>query len=173
MSHGKQSRVVLAFESVVAVLLVAFVGWSFRGTLKDMDPGSLPLRVRPELLVAAGVLYLLAHLCWSTFWVRLLHYEGVRVSWYVGLRTYYISQIGKYVPGKFLVPFMRMGMLRPHGGHPFPVGVTAVYETLSSMAAGRSSPCCSCRHWAFCRRKCRGGQRSCSRWPPCRSGWEC
>jgi uncharacterized membrane protein YbhN (UPF0104 family) len=82
------------------------------------------------------LLYLLAHLCWSTFWVRLLHFEGVRVSWFVGLRTYYISQFGKYVPGKFLVPLMRVGMLRPHGGHPIPVAVTAVYETLTSMSAG-------------------------------------
>jgi hypothetical protein len=136
MSSGKRSRLVLVVETAVAVLLLAAVGWSFRGTLQGLEPGSLPLRVRVELLVPAGVLYLLAHLCWSAFWVRLLHYEGVRVSWYVGLRTYYISQFGKYIPGKIAVPVMRMAMLKPHGGHPVPVAVTAVYETLTSMAAG-------------------------------------
>lgn len=136
MSTGKRRKLWLALETAVAVVIVAAVAWNFRNTLKGIEPGSLPIRVRVELLIPAGVLYLLAHLCWSAFWVRLLHYEGVRVSWWVGLRTYYISQFGKYVPGKLLVPLLRMRMLRPHGGHPVPVAVTAVYETLTSMSAG-------------------------------------
>lgn len=126
----------LAIETAVALVIVVAVAWNFRNTLEGIEPGTLPIRVRPELLLPAGALYLLAHLCWSAFWVRLLHYEGVRVSWWVGLRTYYISQFGKYVPGKVLVPLLRMRMLRPHGGHPVPVAVTAVYETLTSMSAG-------------------------------------
>lgn len=126
----------LAAETAVAVVIIAAVGSHFWNTLRDLDPTALELRVRPELLLAAGALYLLAHLCWSTFWVRLLYHEGVRVSWFVGLRTYYISQFGKYVPGKVMVLLMRVAMLRPHGGHPIPVAVTATYETLTSMAAG-------------------------------------
>lgn len=136
MTHGTRRRWVLAVEVALALVIVTAVSWHFRGILKGINPAQLPIRLRFEYLVPAGLLYLLAHLCWSTFWVRLLHYEEVKVSWYVGLRTYYISQFGKYVPGKFLVPLMRMAMLRPHGGHPVPVGVTAVYETLTSMAAG-------------------------------------
>ena len=137
MSHGvPRKKWVLAVEGALAVILVVAVGWHFRNILKGIDPSELPLRLRPELLVPAGLLYLLAHLCWAAFWVRLLHFEGVPVSWGVGLRTYYVSQFGKYVPGKVLVPLMRIGMLRPHGGHPVPVGVTAVYETLTSMSAG-------------------------------------
>lgn len=136
MSKGKRRKLWLAIETVVALVIVTAVAWSFHNTLKGIEPGSLPVRVRAEYLVPAGALYLLAHLCWSSFWVRLLHFEGARVSWWVGLRTYYISQVGKYVPGKVLVPLMRMAMLRPHGAHPVPVGVTAVYETLVSMSAG-------------------------------------
>jgi glycosyltransferase 2 family protein len=136
MSQGKRRKWVLAVEIALAVIIVVAVGLHFRNLLKGIDPAQLPLRLRVEYLIPAGLLYLLAHLCWSTFWVRLLHFEGVKVSWYVGLRTYYISQFGKYVPGKVLVPLMRMGMLRKHGAHPVPVGVTAVYETLTSMAAG-------------------------------------
>lgn len=136
MTHGTRRKWVLAVEVALAMVIVTAVSWHFRGILKGIDPAQLPIRLRFEYLVPAGLLYLLAHLCWSSFWVRLLHYEGVKVSWYVGLRTYYISQFGKYVPGKFLVPLMRMAMLRQHGAHPVPVGVTAVYETLTSMAAG-------------------------------------
>jgi glycosyltransferase 2 family protein len=136
MSHGTRKKWVLIVEIVVAAVIVAAVGWNFRNILKGIDPSELPLQPRVELLIPAGLLYLLAHLCWASFWVRLLHFEGVRVSWFVGLRTYYISQFGKYIPGKVWVPLMRIGMLRPHGGHPIPVAVTAVYETLTSMSAG-------------------------------------
>lgn len=136
MSQGKRKKWVLAVEFALAAVIVAAVGWNCRNILLGIDTEQVPLRLRWELLVPAALLYLLAHLCWSTFWVRLLHWEGERVSWFVGLRTYYISQFGKYVPGKFLVPLMRIGMLRHQGGHPVPVAVTAVYETLTSMAAG-------------------------------------
>ncbi|MBN9123040.1 MAG: flippase-like domain-containing protein [Planctomycetes bacterium] len=136
MSQSNRRKWVWAVEMAVAVILVVAVGAHFRKLLGDIDPAQLPLRFRVGFLVPAGLLYLLAHLCWSTFWVRLLHWEGVKVSWYVGLRSYYISQFGKYIPGKIAVPAMRMMMLRPHGCHPVPVGVTAVYETLTSMAAG-------------------------------------
>ena len=136
MSQGKRRKWVLLVEITVAVILMGAVGAHFRNLLTGIDPAQLPLRLRLEFLIPAGVLYLLAHLCWATFWVRLLHWEGVRVSWFIGLRTYYVSQFGKYIPGKVWVPAMRMGMLRPHGAHPVPVGVTAVYETLTSMAAG-------------------------------------
>jgi glycosyltransferase 2 family protein len=136
MSHSTRRKWVLAIEVAIAVIIVAAVGAHFRKLLQGIDPAELPLRLRFEFLVPAALLYLLAHLCWSTFWVRLLHWEGVKVSWYVGLRTYYVSQFGKYIPGKIAVPAMRMAMLRPHGAHWVPVGVTAVYETLTSMAAG-------------------------------------
>jgi glycosyltransferase 2 family protein len=137
MSQRKpRKKWVLAVEIALAAGIVAAVGLHFRNTLKGIDPAQLPLQLRVELLVPAALLYLLAHLCWSTFWVRLLHFEGVKVSWFVGLRTYYISQFGKYIPGKVAVPAMRMGMLHRHGAHWVPVGVTAVYETLTSMAAG-------------------------------------
>ncbi|AMV25895.1 hypothetical protein VT84_15965 [Gemmata sp. SH-PL17] len=136
MSNGKHRKIRLAIETVVAIVIVIAVGWSFHNTLKGIEPGTLPIRVRVELLIPAGVLYLLAHLCWSTFWVRLLHSQGVRVSWWVGLRAYYISQFGKYIPGKVAVLVMRVAMLRHQGAHPIPVAVTATYETLTSMAAG-------------------------------------
>ncbi|MBY0456512.1 MAG: flippase-like domain-containing protein [Gemmataceae bacterium] len=136
MSPDQRKRLWLAAETVVAVVVVAAVAWSFRNTLKDIDPGALPVRVRAELLIPAGVLYLLAHLCWAAFWVRLLRSQGASVPWAVGLRAYYVSQFGKYIPGKVAVPTMRVMMLRHHGAHPIPVAVTATYETLTSMSAG-------------------------------------
>jgi glycosyltransferase 2 family protein len=136
MSPHTRRILVRSAEFAAAIIIVVAVGTHFRNVLKGINPAQLPLQLRVGYLIPAGLLYLLAHLCWSTFWVRLLHWEGLKVSWYVGLRTYYVSQFGKYIPGKIAVPAMRMAMLRPHGAHWVPVGVTAVYETLTSMAAG-------------------------------------
>ena len=50
---------------------------------------------------------------------------------------YFVSQFGKYVPGKAWVILLRVGMLRHDvRAHPIPVAVTATYETLTSMATG-------------------------------------
>jgi uncharacterized membrane protein YbhN (UPF0104 family) len=129
-----RQRWVLAIEVALALAILVGVVTYFAKILKQMPP--VPFAPRAELLILSGALYLLAHLCWSTFWVRLLHWEGVHVPWGIGLRTYYISQFGKYIPGKVAVLFMRVGMLRHRGGDPIAVAVTATYETLTSMSAG-------------------------------------
>jgi uncharacterized membrane protein YbhN (UPF0104 family) len=134
MSHPNRTRLAIAAETVLAIGIVAGVVWYFVTVLRRMPP--VAFEVRAGYLVAAGVSYLLAHFCWATFWVRLLHGQHLRVPWGIGLRTYYISQFGKYIPGKFAVLVMRMEMLRRFHAHRVPVGVTAVYETLTSMAAG-------------------------------------
>jgi hypothetical protein len=134
MPHGERRMWIAPVRNALAAVIVVAVGLNFHALLRGIDFGSLALRI--DLLVPAAVSYLLAHLCWSTFWVRLLHHQGVRVSWYVGLRAYYVSQFGKYIPGKVFVVLMRVAMLRPFGAHPIPVAVTATYETLTSMATG-------------------------------------
>jgi len=126
----------LALRTAVAVVIAVLVGVHFQNKLREVDAAQLPIRVQPELLALSGLLYLMAHLCWSTFWVRLLHRQGVPVPWWIGLRAYYLSQFGKYVPGKVAVLGMRVVMLHPHGGRALSVAVTATYETLSSMSAG-------------------------------------
>jgi uncharacterized membrane protein YbhN (UPF0104 family) len=135
MSRNRK-RVWLALKTAVALAILLAVGRNFVVTLSKPELAAFPFQLRFEFLVPAGLLYLLAHCCWGSFWVRLLHSQGVHVSWYTGLRAYFVSQFGKYVPGKAWVILMRIGMLRSVGGRPLTVAVTATYETLSSMAAG-------------------------------------
>jgi glycosyltransferase 2 family protein len=134
-THGK--RIWLALKTALAVAIVFFVAYQFYQILNRSDFDAIPFTLRFELLVPAALLYLLAHCCWATFWMRLMHGQGIRVSWYVGMRAYFVSQFGKYVPGKVWVILIRMDMLRHEAhAHPLPVAVTATFETLSSMAAG-------------------------------------
>jgi hypothetical protein len=136
MSSETRHRLWFAAKTALALAVVAGVARYFHTILTHADFDPRQLRVRLDLLVPAGALYLLAHCCWATFWVRLLHNQGVAVSWGLGLRAYFVSQLGKYVPGKAWVILLRVGILRHYGGHPLPVAVTATYEALCSMAAG-------------------------------------
>jgi hypothetical protein len=129
-------RVLLALKSVLAVVIIAAVGWQFAKLLRSPELWERDFAVRAEYLVPAGLLYLAAHTIWGTFFFQLLRSQGAEVSWLTGVRTYFVSQFGKYVPGKALVIVLRVVMLRRHGVSAAVVAVTATYETLTNMAAG-------------------------------------
>jgi uncharacterized membrane protein YbhN (UPF0104 family) len=125
-----------AVKLALAAAVVVGVAVYFARILANPALAGFRFTLRPEYLLPAGVLYLAAHTCWATFWVRLLRYEGVAVTWFAGIRAYFVSQIGKYIPGKVWVIGIRVGMLGTSGRSRLAVGVTATYETLTSMAAG-------------------------------------
>lgn len=128
---------VRGWKPALALLIVVLVARHFVRILSRPELDPYPFALRIEYLVPAGLLYLGAHTCWAWFWVRLMHSQGMQVRFYDGLRAYFVSQFGKYIPGKAWVYFIRMGMLRSTpGATPMVVGVTATYETLSSMGAG-------------------------------------
>lgn len=136
MSLSRQ-RLWLVLKTALAMVIIAGVARHFARILGRPELDPYPFALRVEYLVPAGLLYLLAHCLWAWFWVRLLRYEGVRVSFPLGARAYFVSQFGKYVPGKAWVILIRVAMLKSAvGARPLAVGVTATYETLSSMAAG-------------------------------------
>jgi glycosyltransferase 2 family protein len=135
MSLSRKS-VLLAVKTAAAVVLIAAVGRHFARLLDRPELREHPLTLRPEYLIPAGILYLGAHTLWGTFWVQLLRSQGANLPWLTGIRAYFVSQFGKYVPGKVWVLALRVGMLRPLGLSPGVVAVTGTYETLTSMGAG-------------------------------------
>src|SRR5687768_14219276 len=93
-------------------LVVALaVGWYFYDKLSRPELWREAFRLRVEWLVPAALLYLVAHALWARFFVTLLRNQGATVSVSTGLRAYFISQFGKYVPGKVWVIVLRMGIL--------------------------------------------------------------
>ncbi len=121
---------------VVALAIVSAVSWTFAGLLDSPALKARTFHARYSYLVPAGLLYLLCHTLWGTFWVQLLRGQGVRITWFAGVRVYFVSQFGKYVPGKAWVILLRVAMLRGRGIPPSVVAVTGAYETLTNMAAG-------------------------------------
>ena len=131
-----RKRLWFVLKVVAAVAIVVGVGRQFARTLDNPELAVRSFALRVEFLLPAGLLYLLAHGCWATFWVRLLHSQGVRVPLHHGLRAYYVSQLGKYIPGKVWVIGIRMAMIGSSPRSRLAVGVTATYETLTSMGTG-------------------------------------
>lgn len=123
-------------KSLLAIGIIVLVARQFVLVLQRDDLQKHPLTLRWEWLIPAGLLYLGAHTFWGTFWVRLLRNQGLPIGFGVGLRAYFVSQFGKYIPGKVAVIVMRTEMLKAFGCSRVPVAVTAVYETLTSMGAG-------------------------------------
>lgn len=131
------SRKWLIAQAVLAVAILAAVGRHFWKLLDDPSVQTFSFGDRGWQLLPAGLLYLAAHTLWGTYWWELLRYQGVRVSWFGGVRAYFVSQFGKYVPGKVWVILLRVGLLRDTPGATNRlVALTGVYETLVNMAAG-------------------------------------
>lgn len=135
MSHYRKP-ILIALKTVVAAVVIVAVAWHFERLLRHPDVWKYIQNARFGYLIPAGLLYLATHTIWGTFWVQLLRSQGANVPWFVGIRAYFVSQFGKYVPGKAWVLVMRVALLRHHGLSATVIAVTATYETLTSMSAG-------------------------------------
>lgn len=124
------------WQIVLPVLIFGAVGWYFYDKLRQPELWSGAIHVRAEWLVPSAILYVMAQALWGVFSVILLRDQGGRVGWSAGMRAYFISQFGKYVPGKVWVIILRMRLLGNIGISRATVGITATYESITAMAAG-------------------------------------
>jgi hypothetical protein len=132
----------LVVKTFLAAVVVAAVGWQFAKLLRNPALQEHEFTLRWEYLIPAGLLYLGCHCVWGTFWVQLLWNQGVNISWSLGMRAYFVSQLAKYIPGKAWVILWRVALLRKHNAGTAIVAVTATYETLTSMATGAMLAVC-------------------------------
>jgi hypothetical protein len=119
---------------LLAVAILGAVGWQFYTDLRR--PELYELTWRPGWLALSAVLYLLflSTSCW--YWRRLLQHFGAGPPPVVAARAYFVSQLGKYVPGKAWALLLRGALVR---GPNLRLGLailTSFYEVLTTMAAG-------------------------------------
>jgi hypothetical protein len=119
---------------VLAVAIVLGVGWQFARLLAQPELWERPWRLRFDWLAICVGCYVFGLACWGAFWLRLLHRVGRRPPAGAAFRAYYLSHLGKYVPGKAWAILMRTAFLP--GVRPGVAALTAAYETLTTMAAG-------------------------------------
>jgi uncharacterized membrane protein YbhN (UPF0104 family) len=119
---------------MLAAALLFFVGRQF---YKDLTRNELQnLAWRPAWLALSAACYLLFLGTSAWFWRRLLHRFGHALPFLAAFRAYYVSQLGKYVPGKAIALFLRGVAVRPHGVPLSLAVLTSFYEVLTTMAAG-------------------------------------
>lgn len=89
-------------------------------------------------LAVSALAYFAATLPSGLFYHRALWAMGQRPTRYEAVRAFTIGHLGKYVPGKALVPVLRAGLVRGPRVDTT-VAATAVFvETLTTMAVGAS-----------------------------------
>lgn len=118
---------------LLAIVLAAVVrqGWKLG---QQVDWAHITLR--PGWLILSTLLYVAGWLPAVWFWRELLREVAPPVSWFEVSKAYFCGHLGKYIPGKAGVIFIRAGMLQAQRVPLVPGALSAGYETLASMAAG-------------------------------------
>ncbi|NLN76091.1 MAG: hypothetical protein GX139_07245 [Armatimonadetes bacterium] len=105
-----------------------------KGALEEADFSTVTLS--PCYLVISGILYLVGMAFFGSFWRIVVADMGGKMDRAEALRAYLISQLGKYVPGKALVPMMRCALVDRSRSSVSITALSSVYETLAMMAVG-------------------------------------
>jgi glycosyltransferase 2 family protein len=124
----------LVFKLLAGLAVLAAVGWQFARDLQSEHLQSL--HIRPAWLVLSGLCYAGGMLFSALFWWRLLRVFGQRPTLAATVRAHYVSQLGKYLPGKAWTLMMRGTLI---SGPDVKLGVAliaTIYEVLTSMASG-------------------------------------
>lgn len=125
----------LRFSQLLVVLLVFwFVRKTLQESWQELQEGHWELRW--GWLALSGGVYLAGLLGPAIFWHQLLHRLGQNPRWTQSLPAYYISHLGKYVPGKAMVIVLRTGLIAGQEVYLGSAAVATFIETLTMMAVG-------------------------------------
>lgn len=135
--------------ALAKLLVVALLCWFiYRAFIEgNQTLGAHSWHVEPAWLVLSGALYLLGILPSAIFWHRVLIHTGQQVKLGEAVRAYYVSQLGKYVPGKWMVILLRRMLLRTSGLENTVVAASVFFETFTVMAAGSAVAALSLLIW--------------------------
>lgn len=131
-----RKRFHLVLRWTLAVVIVGAVASHFVQLLNRSELWDHPPSFDPLWVVGIVVGYVIGFMFWGGFWLMLLRTAQGYVPIRSAVRAYFISQLGKYVPGKALAIVLRVLIVRRAGVHSATAALTAVYETLTVMASG-------------------------------------
>ncbi|MBQ1277428.1 MAG: flippase-like domain-containing protein, partial [Thermoguttaceae bacterium] len=118
-------------------LFALVVAWIANRLAKDWTEISrYDWRPRPGWLLASGLFYLAAYLPSAYFWRLSIRWLGGAPGVFSAFKAFYVSQLGKYVPGKALVVVVRSALVASDKTKASVAAVCVFYETLTTMATG-------------------------------------
>ncbi|MDW8223724.1 MAG: lysylphosphatidylglycerol synthase domain-containing protein [Gemmatales bacterium] len=124
----------LIIKWLITSLVVGFVAWEFMRQWSRLPEDAW--RIEMKWLVVSGLIYIVAFLPSFGYWTWCLRRLGQPTPFGAILRAYFVGHLGKYVPGKALVPVLRAALLQSVRVHPAAAVLAVVCETLTCMAAG-------------------------------------
>lgn len=143
------------FAAVKLLLFALVVAWIASRLSKDWTEISrYDWRPRGGWLVASGLFYLAAYLPTAFFWRLSLRWLGGAPDVFSALKAFYVSQLGKYVPGKALVVVIRSALVANEKTKASVAAICVFYETLTMMATGALLSAlivavCFREHWLY------------------------
>ncbi len=129
-----------ALSLLVVLVLIYFLRNTLLGAWEqfrrlESDAG-VRLDFRWGWCLGAGAIYVLGVLPAGWFWYRVLRDLGQQTTLGRALRAYIIGHLGKYVPGKLWVVFLRVGLVAGPEVQPSMAAAAVFIETLTMMAVG-------------------------------------
>lgn len=121
---------------LLGVVVLVAVSRHISKTWHELATHHERLRIASGPVALAVPLYLVGLGLFGCFYTRILTNSPTPIPLVPAVRAYYISHLGKYVPGKALVVVMRAGFSAPYGARPATAAFATLYETLVMMAAG-------------------------------------
>ncbi|MBQ7110966.1 MAG: flippase-like domain-containing protein [Thermoguttaceae bacterium] len=119
------------------LLFALIVAWIADRLAKDWTEISrYDWRPRPGWLLASGLFYLAAYVPSAFFWRLSIRWLGGAPGVFSAFKAFYVSQLGKYVPGKALVVVIRSALVANANTKASVAAVCVFYETLTMMATG-------------------------------------
>ncbi|MHC5538337.1 lysylphosphatidylglycerol synthase domain-containing protein [Singulisphaera rosea] len=129
-------RTKFALKTLVGLVVLFAVGRHVVQTWTKLHEHGGAIRVEPIWLGLGLISYLVGLSAYGFYFHRVLAESPTPVGVFAALRSYLISHLGKYVPGKAMVVVMRVGLVVPHGARAATATFATLYETLVMMAAG-------------------------------------
>ena len=121
----------------IVTLIIVFIVRAVRQGQAEFAAANISLStIRYPWLLVASAGYLLGMLPMSLNWHRMLIAMQQPVPLLTAMRAHYISQLGKYVPGKACVVAIRLGLLSKFGLHTPTTIVSMMAEVLAMMSVG-------------------------------------
>jgi glycosyltransferase 2 family protein len=119
---------------VCAGILLYAAGRQIVAELKKLDGTKLKLDL--SLLFLGATLYVTALACFAVYWRQAALQMGGCLGRVDAQRAYFASQLGKYIPGKAWVVFIRCALTDTKATPASVIIASTFYETLVMMATG-------------------------------------
>jgi uncharacterized membrane protein YbhN (UPF0104 family) len=123
----------LAARVVLVGAILFFLGLFVRRNWNEL--ATMQFAFHPLPFVISTLLVFALYLQHSTCWWIILTGVSKPMPWREAIAVWFASQVSKYVPGKVMLPLVRMGLCRRRGIDPGRVTM-AIYLELSLMTGG-------------------------------------